>query len=282
MKIISAFLSVLFMAGSAYAAEPIQSPVFIQTTVSGEPGMAEGNAYDVFGGQKIILSLLIYGTRNHDVEIKAELLQDASGISKYVAKNIQVSSGLDFTEIASRIIDFPLEIPSVERRSAFRIRYYANAGDRWLPAGFVRFNVYPNNFLEPIKTFSKKNAICLFGENQTLNKFFKSKEIKVDDWKDVFPTETEGPVLILSEFLDKEWYKIPKELQANQVMAVFYPQVTKGIPIILIKPAGRGVLMEVNLPVLENFNNPKTQEMLVEIFEIAGDYLLKNSRKIPK
>jgi hypothetical protein len=246
-------------------------PITVETNVKSE---AE-KKWKAVGGQTIELSLAIYGTPKDKIEIQADLFQIGSGkIAAPVKKDIPVVSDIDLTQNSQRRIVYLLELPDVEQASDFMIRYRSRISgeDKWQIAGSANIRAYPTDILKPVQLFAKNNLICLYGETKKLSAILKDKNISFEDRKDNFPKECKDRCLILAEFTDKDWFKLPKDLPSNQAAIVFYPN-SKGLPRAVIKQAGNGTLLQVKMDLLDKLiNDPEAQESFVEIFNSALEY----------
>lgn len=237
--------------------------------------------HHVFGGQTVNFILSVYGPAGEKFEIKADLIQGATSIVAPIQKDIPVVSDLDFSRSVCQKVDFPVTMPAVERSSTFYLRYrFRSAGEKkWRNAGNVDIRVYPPDILKPVQEFAKKNTLYLYGENETLSRFFPAKEIKVEDMRDNFPKAEKQPCLIFAEYLDNDWFKLPKELPDNQVVIVFYP-ASKKLPKLIIKQLGKGTMIEVKMELLSRLmQDPEAQESFMEIFNNAVECLPINKNQ---
>jgi hypothetical protein len=91
--------------------------------------------------------------------------------------------------------------------------------------------------------------------------------------KDSFPKAETNPGLILAEYIDKDWFALPKELPSNQAVVVFYPP-QDSLPRTMVKQAGKGILIEVKMSLLDELaTNPEAQEFFGEIMDLALSHL---------
>jgi hypothetical protein len=232
--------------------------------------------WKVFGGQTINVSLVVYGNPKERIDIQADLFQTASGnIATPVKKDIPVASKLDFSRREQYQIAFLLQLPIVERASDFylRCRFRSSSEAQWQNIGSVNIRIYPDDILKPIQAFAEKNHIYLYGEGSILKSFLKDKEIRFEDRKDSFPKAESNPGLILAEYIDKDWFALPKELPFNQAVVVFYPS-QDNLPRTIVKQAGKGILIEVKMNLLDELaTNPEAQEFFGEIIDIVLNHL---------
>jgi hypothetical protein len=232
--------------------------------------------WKVFGGQAIDISLIVYGNSKERIDIRADLFQKASGnIAAPIKKDIPVASDLDFSSSVQRPIVFSLQLPIVERASDFylRCRFRSASEAQWQNIGSVNMLVYPDDILRPVQAFAEKSLIYLYGDNAILKSFLKDKGIRFEDRKDSFPKAESNPGLILAEYIDKDWFALPKELPSNQAVVVFYPP-PDSLPRTMVKQAGKGILIEVKMSLLDELaTNPEAQEFFGEIIDLALNHL---------
>jgi hypothetical protein len=254
------------------------APVAVRTVgIGATPKSSAEKAWKAFGGQTVDLSLIAYGNSKESVEIQADLFQIGSGkIAAPVKKDIPIASNMEFSQNnIQRKTTVSLQFPSVEQISDFYLRYRVRIGSeaKWQNAGSANIRLYPADLLKPIHAFAVKNLLCLYGENAILKSFLTDKEIRFEDRKDRFPKEENAPCLILAEYIDRGWFALPMDLPANQAVLVFYPSPL-GLPKIIVKPAGKGILIEVKVSMLEDLaSDPAAQENFLEIFNLAMAHL---------
>ena len=243
-------------------------------------GMAPKNEpkknWKVFGGQTISVSLVVYGDPKERIAIQADLFQTASGdYAAPVKKAIPIASDLDLSRSVQYPIAFLLQLPKVERAGDFYLRYNFRlvSEEKWQNAGSVNMRVYPDDILKPVRVFAEKNRIYLYGENSILRSFLKNKNIHYEDMKDSFPKPEINPGLILAEYIDEDWFALPKESPSDQAVVVFYPP-TDSLPRIMVKQASHGILIEVKMSLLDELaTNPEAQELFEEIMDLALNHL---------
>ena len=252
-------------------------PVVLDTVRIGKaPKNEPKKIWKVFGGQTISVSLVVYGDPKERISIQADLFQTASGnFAAPVKKAIPIASDLDLSRSVQYPIAFLLQLPKVERASDFYLcySYRLDSEEKWENAGSVNMRVYPDDILKPIQSFAEKNRIYLYGENSILRSFFKYKNIRFEDIKDSFPKPEINPGLILAEYIDEDWFALPKELPSDQAVVVFYPP-TDRLPRIMVKQASHGILLEVKMDLLDELTtNPEAQELFEEIIDLALNHL---------
>jgi hypothetical protein len=272
----------LFLLTALFLCAPYTSggqigPVVIDTVRIGKsPNVDAKKIWKVFGGQPIEVSLVVYGNPKERIAIQADLVQTASGnIAAPIKKDIPIASALDFSQSIQRQIVFSLQLPPVERTSDLYLCYRFRPAfeEKWQTIGSVKMRVYPDDILRPVQAFAEKNRIYLYGDNAILKSFLKDKGIRFEDRKDKFPKEETNPCLILAEHIDKDWFKLPKELPSNQAVVVFHPLHT-GLPGTIVKQSGKGILIEVKMSLLEELaTDPEAQEYFGEIINLAFDHL---------
>jgi hypothetical protein len=232
--------------------------------------------WKVFGGQPTNVSFVVYGDAKERIDIQADLFQSASGnIATPIKKDIPVVSDLDFSRREQYQIAFLLQLPIVERASDFylRCRFRSSSEAQWQNIGSVNIRIYPDDILKPVQALAEKNRIYLYGEGSILRSFLKDKEIRFEDRKDSFPKAEGNPGLILAEYIDKDWFALPKELPSNQAVVVFYPS-HNNLPRIIVKQAGKGIQIEVKMSLLDELaTNPEAQEFFGEIIDIALNHM---------
>jgi hypothetical protein len=229
--------------------------------------------WKIFGEQTINVSLAISGNAKEGIEIQADLFQTGAGnITAPIKKDIPVVSDLDFSRREQYQIAFRLQLPIVERASDFYLRFRSSSEKKWQTIGSVNMRLYPDDILKPIQAFAEKNRVYLYGDNAILKSLLKDKRIQFEDRKDSFPKEETTPCLILAEYSEKEWFRVPKELPSNQAVMVFYPP-PNGLPRTIVKQSGKGILIEVKMSLLDELaTDPEAQEYFVELMNLARVY----------
>jgi hypothetical protein len=255
--------------------------ITVETFGLGKSSTSEAHrTWKAFGGQTLELSLRVWGGQKEKFEIQADLFLVGSGnIAAPINKDIPIPYSSDLARNLPQQIIFSLEIPAVERACDFIIRYRIRiAGDtQWRSAGYANIRAYPKDILKPIQVFAERNHIYLYGANEKLGAFLKDKQIKFEDMKDNFPTENQYPCLILAQYADKDWFKTPQNLKMNQAMIIFH-SAPDGLPRIIARQAGRGILVDVKMELIDKFmHDPEAQELLVELFNLALGHLLADS-----
>jgi hypothetical protein len=269
-------LTALFLFTPSTSGEQAGTVVIDTVRIGKAPKADEKKIWKVFGGQAFEVSLIVYGNSKERISIQADLFQTASGnLAAPVKKDIPVASDLDFSRSAQRQVVFPLLLPPVERVSDLHLRYRfrSSSEEKWQNIGSVNLRVYPDDILKPVQAFAEKNHIYLYGENAILKLFLKNKGIRFEDRKDRFPKEETSPCLVLAEYIDKDWFALPKELPSNQAVVVFY-QPHDNLPRTIVKQAGKGILIEVKMSLLDELAmNPEAQEFFGEIIDLALNHL---------
>jgi hypothetical protein len=267
--------SLLLFTSSISAEQP--GPVVIDSVRIGKALRGDARKiWKVFGGQAIQVSLVVCGNAKERIDIRADLFQTGSGnIGAPIKKDIPVASDLDFLRREQYQIAFPLQLPIVEQASDFYLRchFRSASGEKWQALGSVNIRIYPDDILRPVQAFAERNRIYLYGEGSILKSFLKDKDIRFEDRKDSFPKAENNPGLILAEYIDKDWFAIPKELASNQAVVVFYPP-PDNLPRTIVKQAGKGILIEVKMSLLDDLaTNPEAQEFFGEIIDLALNHL---------
>jgi hypothetical protein len=277
MKQYPLFLLTALFLFTPYTSGGQTGPVTMDTVRIGKAPKADAKKiWKFFGGQTINVSLVVYGNPKERIDIQADLFQTASGnIAAPIKKDIPVASDLDFSRREQYQIAFLLQLPIVERASDFylRCRFRSASEAQWQNIGSVNMRVYPDDILRPIQAFAEKSLIYLYGDNAILKSFLKDKGIRFEDRKDSFPIAESNPGLILAEYIDKDWFALPKELPSNQAVVVFYPP-HDSLPRTMVKQAGKGILIEVKMSLLDELaTNPEAQEFFGEIIDLALNHL---------
>jgi hypothetical protein len=268
-------LTTLFLSTPCMSGET--GPVILDTVaIDKAPQGRAKKIWKVFGGQTINVFLVVYGNPKERIAVQADLFQTASGnLAAPVKKDIPVVSDLDLSQSMQYPIAFPLQLPKVERAGDYYLRYSCRLAseEKWLTADSVNMRIYPDDIVKPVQAFAEKNRVYFYGENLKLKSFFKSKNIRFEDTKDSFPKSEINPGLILAEYIDRDWFALPKELPSNQAVVVFYPPADS-LPRVLVKQAGEGILIEVKMSLLNELaTNPEAQELFGEIIDLALNHL---------
>ncbi len=273
MKHYPIFLLTALFLFTPYASGEQTGPVVLDTVAIGKAPTADAKKeWKVFGGQTIRVALVVYGNPKERIAIQADLFQTASGnFAAPIKKDIPVASDLNLSGSVPCPIAFFLQLPKVERAGDFYLRYsfrFASEA-KWQKAGSVNMRIYPDDILKPVQAFAEKNRVYLYGEGFILKSILKDKNIRFEDMKDRFPKSEINPALILAEYIDKDWFALPKELPSNQAVVVFYPPADS-LPRIMVKQAGHGILLEVKMSLLDELStNPEAQELFGEIIDLA-------------
>jgi hypothetical protein len=269
-------LTALLLFTSYTSAEQIGPVVIDSVRVGKAPKDDAKKIWKVIGGQTTQVSLVVSGSEKERIDIQADLFQTASGnIGATIKKDIPVASDLDFSRREQYQIAFLLQLPIVERASDFYLRCHFRSAseEKWQTLSSVNIRIYPDDLLRPVQAFAEKNLIYLYGEGSILKSFLKDKDIRFEDRNDSFPKAEINPGLILAEYIDKDWFAIPKELPSNQTVVVFYPPYDN-LPRTIVKQAGKGILIEVKMSLLDELaTNPEAQEFFGEIIDLALNHL---------
>lgn len=277
MKHYPLFFLIALFPFTPCASEGQTGPVVLDTVRIGKaPKNEPKKIWKVFGGQTIDISLVVHGDLKERIAVQADLFQTASGnFAAPVKKDIPVASDLDLSRSVQYPVAFLLQLPKVERAGDFYLRYNFRlaSAEKWQNAGSVNMRVYPDDILKPAQAFAEKNRIYLYGENSTLRSFLKDKNIRFEDRKDIFPKPETNPGLILAEYIDEDWFALPKELPSDQAVVVFYPPADS-LPRIMVKQSGHGILIEVKMSLMDELAaNPEAQELFEEIIDLALNHL---------
>jgi hypothetical protein len=233
---------------------------------------AEKAAVTCFGGQELKIQLDIYGTTDK-ISILADLYQISTSLVVPVSKDLPVAENINLSENIKRSIDFTVRIPDVEKTTKFLLKYKTeNEQGQWTVVGSTIVTAYPNNILNPIRTYGERNLISILGESKTLRKFLDSQKVTFESLGDKIPSDGK-PRIILYERAENDWLKFPESLSVSQVLVVFYSPPS-GIPRIFSKQFGGGALIEVKMGLMDKLDNkPEAQEIFLEIFKDAVEQL---------
>ncbi len=232
-----------------------------------EVALAPTQPGDLFGNRKHDLALVVYAPPQQRSELPAKLFQIAGKIAAPTGgpdpKPLIVEAGAAI----KRTVAFPVELPKVERKTQFLVRFEG--------AGPLRLTVYPEDLLQPLRdNAGKEMKLFTLTSAGTLSSFLQREKIHATDLGATVPPEFSERGIILARQESAAPESWPNHLRAGQALVIFHPLEANDLPRVVPAPLGLGVVIHVHISVLEALStSPRAQEVFAEIIDLVRAHL---------
>ncbi len=242
------------------------APVFArEVMVLGAPDARENSpGFAVMGSGSLTLDVVIPASLDRS-KIVVGLWQTSGGLALPLGKE----AALDAAPDAHGITPVRLEFPKVERKTRVLVKFTAKDEPR-TTLGQTQVQVYPPFDWAPLVRKLKKDGprILVFGEDETLRAFLKTREIEFSDNGENPPDRLDGDTLVIGSLPAKVWRESKDRFSADGGRLLVFVADAEALPGVYTQPAGEGVITKVTLPVLAKLaQDPRSEELLFQLIE---------------
>jgi hypothetical protein len=220
------------------------------------------------------LAVVAGGTLTIDVVVPASLdrskivagLWQASGsISLPLGEPVALDGQAD----AHGIVPVRIEFPKLERKARVFVKFTAKDEPR-TTLGLAHVQVYPPFDWAPITRKLKKDGLRLlvFGADETLRAFFKTRDVGFEDNGDNPPDRLDRDTLAVGALTPKSWLERKDRFAPEGGGLIVFVVPDDGLPGVYTQAAGEGAITKVTLPVLARLaEDPRGEDLLFQLIE---------------
>jgi hypothetical protein len=135
----------------------------------------------VFGGRPLSVPLVLHGSPETHIDLRARLVQTAAGIAIPAGADIPLASNLDFSTSIRRELSFDVAVPEVQRKSAFElvVLLRVRPSETWRPATRLSVRAYPTDLMAPLRRWSERHPLRVRDASGTLERFLTAERIAI-------------------------------------------------------------------------------------------------------
>ena len=229
--------------------------------------LAPNQVSDLFGGRKHDLALVVYVARQERLELKATFFQIAGKLVAPMPQPEEKPLVVEGGDGIKRMAVFPVELPKVERKTQFLVRFEG--------AGALRLTVYPEDLLQPLRDFAEKDVqLFTLTSAGDLASFLRREKIHATEIGASVPPEFSERGIIFARKVSDEPQAWPTTLHEGQALVVFYPPEADELPRIVATPLARGIVIQVRMKLIEKMPpGPRAQEAFAELINLVRTLL---------
>lgn len=227
----------------------------------------------LFGNQPIEFPIVLSGEIDRFENIHAQLIQYTSSLEVPNGEPIPVD--IAGVAPASHELDrqISLILPAVKRETSFGLRFTATdlGNKEQVTIGEVPLILYPQELVEPVKTWSQNVQLRVKDPLGTLTKFLETQNIRFDDFQSPASIVPGESVVNMVTVNPDDRFRKEDYIKTGQT-TVFFLEKGVGLPHVLAVQGADRQVIEVNMELLKNLDHdPQAQKMFLEIVQLSAN-----------
>ncbi len=227
--------------------------------------------YRCFGDRTVAVPLLIHAPEPEKLTLRAELVQLTASFSVPIGGELEVPLPRYPSPPSGIEVDLSVVLPAVRQETDFelRIRSRWDGDGDWQAAGRIALRVYPDDLLNPVRSWAKSHPLRVDDDHWSLIQFLRQQSIPVvGDGRQAF-TGSRGVTVYAGARALRKHALFP---QRGDETAVFFTERQTDTPRLVIERIGRATAVTVEMRILDRLaTDPLAQKIFLEVFQLLHE-----------